>query len=96
MRAESLQGQGEVFNAKTLESLGEFAYQLDVNRPMGSVLWETDLSVDLNWKSAVRAQRDNALLTLKVEDGRYVDFYVTQTGVEYVGVTAAGSLREVR
>src|SRR5262245_21618573 len=94
MGYERLSGNGKVFLKQSGEPVGQFDYQVDISKRPGSALWHADAAVDLDLMDAIRFQRDGAVLVLRVQDGRYLDFFVTGVSPSSgdVTVTATGGL----
>jgi len=90
---EQRDGFGEVFVQASRESLGTFKYWLSVGRRKGSLLWHIDAKIDLESSLAIKALSENLRLTLRIEDGRCVDFFVSGFSFTHgVSITATGPL----
>lgn len=91
MLDEHLSGTGAVYVKKTRELVGRFPYELHTTV---AHLRHTDAWIEIDWKTAIPLQREAALLVLSLEDGRFVDFFITSVVVGgSVDVTVTGGIR---
>lgn len=83
-------GVGQVVVKRTGESVGQVGYTVRQFYPPGSALLATDATVDLEFMLAAKFQAAREVLTLKLKDGRLMDFYVTTVGLPHtVEITVA-------
>lgn len=86
--------RGEARDAETGKVVASnLRYELDVTHPQPGQLGRISASIELDHAVGAAAQRAGKMLTLQLDDGREVDFWVTTVGVSHVGVTATGGLR---
>jgi hypothetical protein len=93
---EDLQGRGAVLNAKTREGVvSGVEYALRVQHSRRGELGHTDVFVQLDGALARRLISSGEKLTLQLEDGREIDFFVQHVSGDgrQVRVTATGPLR---
>lgn len=91
---EHFSGEGDVFVKEGRAHVDRVRYALTVVQPVGGRLGHIDVGIDLDANTARRMMIDNTLLTLRLEGGRFVDFFVSRVGgLGDVEVTATGGLR---
>jgi hypothetical protein len=91
---EHLSGEGDVLVKKTGEHVTSTHYDLTITHPPQGRLGHVDADIGLDEHVARRLLVAGDLLTLRLSDGREVDFYVQAvSGFGAVNVTATGSLR---
>ena len=94
MPMDYLGGLGDVFVKKTGDPVCRAHYRIAVSHP-GRDGEDIHGAIDFDQVTAHRLLREAALLTLRLDDGRFLDFFVT--GISAIGgvvdVTVNGSFR---
>jgi hypothetical protein len=95
---EYLSGLGDVFVKKSGESIGRAHYMLAITHPASVQPNQIHAVVQLDGTVARRLLREAAMLVLRLDDGRYLDFVVTSVGGfdNAAEVTASGGLRTTK
>ena len=93
MRSERLIGRGDVLDGSAVVA-GACPYELDLHQPAHGRRIQIDVAIEIPATVATRLLRDATRATLRIEDGRQIDFIVSSVrdGV-IVDVTADGPLR---
>jgi hypothetical protein len=91
---EHLSGEGDVLVMKTGDHVARTHYDLTVTHPSHGHLEHIDADIALDEHIARRLIIAGDLLTLRLSDGRMVDFYMQAvSGFGAVNVTATGGIR---